>query len=332
MKNKRKTNDEKGETNKMKVVFFIAFALITLIVLFLFSTNVSALGITPGRVTLGFEPGAEKQVNLSIVNTEHKAMNVSLKVEGEWASYVELNQTILEFSPQEEMKVVSYSVSFPQQAGVEGVKVRITASENAVSRRQGTSVGVVLSVEHQLYIRTNVTDISKESKELNITRVFVENYGEGQTAQFKIEVRNPFPRTIVGVYATMVIFDRYGTLRSQFNSTPTDIGPDSSKIIEAYWDTYGFEQGDYGGELTVYYDNQTRKQGLVLLLRPDRIEVNFGKFQFQEPEPLVPEELIEKMDHNLMIVIGAIVLLIAINIILFVFLRKKAHKKKGRKA
>ncbi|MCX8194477.1 MAG: hypothetical protein N3G19_03940, partial [Candidatus Pacearchaeota archaeon] len=260
---------EKDKSKERMLILAIAIVFLTL-----YSANlVYALGISPGRVTFDFEPGAEKNVVLKVINTEHKAMNVSVVVEGEWAGYVKLSQVSLEFRPDEWEKSLNYSVNFPSEGGAEGIKAKIVVSEFVPEKKTGTSVGVLLAVEHQLYVLTNFTNLSKKSGELNITNVSIKNYQMGQTAQIDIEVNNPSPKSFEDVYATMAIYDKYGNLRSQFNSTPVRIEPYSSEVIEVYWDTYGFENGGYGGELVVYYDNQTKKQDLIFLLRPDRVEV-----------------------------------------------------------
>ncbi len=312
-KNKKEIKESKKESIILVITFFIF--------IFLFS-DAFALGISPGRATFNFEPGAKQEIQLHILNTEHKNMNVSIKVEGEWSQYVTLNQTIINFKSQDYEKILIYQVRFPSSAS-EGIKARIIASELIDNEIKGTGVGTRIAVEHQLYITVSAKEPEKEKKEeeeINITRIFVENYSK-KTAKIEIEVKNPSNKT-KSVYCTMLIFDRFGTLRSQFNSTIVDVEPNETKTIEALWNTQGFEEGIYGGNLTVYYDNETEKKDVIIYLKSDRIEINFGKFGFEQlTKPL------EKNDKaKLEIILIFIVLFIIIDVILFIYSKRKKKK------
>ncbi len=307
--------------------------LIVLIVSIFLSSSIYALGITPGRTTFEFEPGIEKEIVFSVVNTEHKDMNISIRIEGEWSDLIMLNQTSIGFNEDEYMKSLSYRIKFPSDISEEGIKARIIASEKASDNAGGTDIGVNIAIEHQIYILTNKSML--EEKNINVTKVFVEHYQKGGSAKFEIEVMNPSAQIMENVHSTMLIFDRNGLLRSQFNSTSINIEPDSSEIIDAYWDTYGFSEGDYGGNLSIYYDNKTEEQNLIIYLRADRIEIDFGKFEFEKKapfsEPIIDIE--EKLGPEMIVLIGAIILFIILDIIIFVRLRKKIKKsaKKNKK-
>lgn len=301
--------------NKKEKAFLLVIAL--LLVSF---KGVYALGITPGRATFVFEPGLERIVNFSVVNTEHKVMEVSIRVEGEWSQYVTLNKNRVEFNSSEEIKTIRYRVKFPLRVDNPGIKAKIIATEVSNISTQRTSVSVKITVEHQLYVLTNITNITKptkpEEKEINVTRVFVESYYRAKPAKVEIEITNPSTSVMKNVYATMLVFDKYGTLRSQFNSSSTDIEPNTTKIISAYWNTVGFEEGSYGANLIVYYDNKTDKQSLIIYLGADRIEIDFGKFEFEEKLPMpIPE--FEKIKPEIIILIAAIVLFIIMDVIVY---------------
>jgi hypothetical protein len=134
---------KKMEIKLISLIVFL-FALVILL-----SNNIYAIGITPGRVTLEFEPGAEKIVSFSIVNTEHKAMNLSINVEGEWASYTTLSQNHIEFSPSDEIKTLSYRFRMPSKTDSSGIKTRVIAFE---SKSGNGTINTIVAVEQQLYI------------------------------------------------------------------------------------------------------------------------------------------------------------------------------------
>lgn len=141
MKNMKRKNS--------KLIFVLSLISITLLFLAVHINNVMALGITPGRVTLEFEPGAEKIVSFNIVNTEHKAMNLSINVEGEWASYTALSQNHVEFNPSDEIKTLSYKFRMPSKIDSSGIKARVIAFE---SKSGNGTINTIVAVEQQLYI------------------------------------------------------------------------------------------------------------------------------------------------------------------------------------
>ncbi|UZE93950.1 MAG: hypothetical protein IB618_00010 [Candidatus Pacearchaeota archaeon] len=318
MRNKIKRRKEGKKKIFLLVITFFIFT-------FLFS-NVNALGITPGRTSFEFEPDIEKIVEFRLVNTENKAMNISLKVGGEWSDFVILNQTSVKFNADEYMKTLSYKVRFPSSIDSGGIKAKIIASETASNNlAQGTTIGINIAVEHQLYVLSNIT--APEKEEINVTKVFVKHYQKGEPAKVEVEIINPSAETMKNVYSTMLVYDRYGLLRSQFNSTHIDIEPNKTETIEAYWDTYGFEKGDYGANLIIYYNNKTEEQGLIISLGSDRIEIGFGKFEF-EKHPTVPISIteIKKINPVIIALIVAIILFIIVDIIVFIYLKKKTKK------
>lgn len=306
--------------------------------LFLIS-SVYALGITPGRATFNFKAGDEKNVTFSIVNTEHKAMNVSVRVEGEWAQYVTLNQTEIAFNRTEEIKTLSYNVKFPSAGGFDGVKARIIAMEIPQVQEQGTSVNVKVAVEHQLYIITNATtknltqnatENATEIEKLNVTKIYVKNYTLGNIAKVEIEIFNPKTRKITGVYSTLSIYDSSKVLRSQFNSSVEDINPGDKSTLEAFWDTQGFELGNYSGSLVIYYDNKTEEQKLRIQLRENSIIIDLGEFKEAEEKPSATA-VIEPKARNIVIaiVITALIIFAIVELIIYLYLRRKARKRES---
>ena len=63
-----------------KLKFVLCFALIVVII----SVQASAMGITPGRTTLKYEPGAEQTVGFKIINSEKEDFQAVILVQG-WA-------------------------------------------------------------------------------------------------------------------------------------------------------------------------------------------------------------------------------------------------------
>lgn len=323
----KKMNESKVNAMRKGKILLVIMAL--LLSLFLIS-SACALGITPGRATFNFNASDEKQVSLSIVNTEHKEMKVLVQVEGEWAKYVTLNQTEIAFNKTEEIKTLRYNVKFPSDGGFDGIKARIIAMEIPLpsNSNQGTSVGAKIAVEHQLYIITgaiakNLTQNSTVTEKINVTKIYIKNYTRGEIAKIEIEIFNPTTRTMENIYSTILIYDSYGILRNQFNSTVQNIDAKKNATLVAMWNTYGFEIGDYGGELFVYYDNETIKRDLKIRVEENYISIEFGKLEYQGIMPLPEIKKKEENKLSVIILIIVIVIFIIADIILFIRLRRK---------
>lgn len=331
MKEKKRTKEKKMN---LKISAFIAFAAAIIILSSVMSSvNVSALGVTPGRVTLTFEPNAEHDVSFTLVNTEHKTMSIVLSVEGEMADNIILNQTSLILNAAEEQKTLSYKVTLPSDVNVvgeSGIKARIKAAAIAVNNHSGTSVDVNVGVEQQLYVLTNVV-INKTQENIsekpNVTKVFVQSYNRGEVAKVEIEVFNPKSQVLEQVYSTLLVYDKSRNLRSQFNSTSEDIAPKQNTTLFAFWDTKGFELGNYSGNLTVYYDNKTEEQKLMIQLEENKIEINLGEFEeAEEQPPVMPFETKFRFSpiHLAILILGIVII---IGIIIYFYLRAKAKTK-----
>jgi len=133
---------------KNKILFILAGLLIVLTL-----QNISAIGITPGRTTLDFEPNLNKEVSFSIINSEHKAMSVLLYAKGELKEYIKLSQESVVFSSQEDSKFSTYTVALPKELepGLHTVEiVALEVPEDA--ELDGTVIGATVAVVTQLYV------------------------------------------------------------------------------------------------------------------------------------------------------------------------------------
>ena len=134
-------------TNRFGIWMFLIFTII------LFSHNVSALGITPARKTIDYKAGESYTVEFSIVNNKNKDMNVAIFVEGDLADRIELSESYLEFSSNENSKSVRYSFTIPQDLIPGLSETRIIARELPTSKaHEGALVTATVAVTHQLHI------------------------------------------------------------------------------------------------------------------------------------------------------------------------------------
>ncbi len=94
----------------------IAMAALLALVIFISSAaSASAIGVTPGRTTIDFEPGLEKTVTFTILNDEHKAFNAYIYVEGGLSDYITIDQYSMDFTESDESKSFTYRVNLPEK-------------------------------------------------------------------------------------------------------------------------------------------------------------------------------------------------------------------------
>jgi len=127
---------------------------ILIILSILIIKDVNAIGITPGRTTINFEPNLQKDIKFTIINSEHKDMKVILSVEGELAEYVTLYNVLIDFNANEESKDFTYSVDLPSSLENPGVnEVNIIATELPPDAdEKGAFVGATAAVATQLHV------------------------------------------------------------------------------------------------------------------------------------------------------------------------------------
>jgi hypothetical protein len=79
-----------------------------------FISFASALGITPGRTTLDFSPNGERDISVSVINSEHKDMNVAVLIQGELASYITTEVKTEKLVSSQDSVEIKYHVKLPQ--------------------------------------------------------------------------------------------------------------------------------------------------------------------------------------------------------------------------
>jgi hypothetical protein len=124
-----------------------------IIAMILLVGTVSALGVTPGRQTINYESGLEKEVVLKILNSDKKDMKVILIPEGELVSYVQLNETEFDFGASDIERYVSYRLKLPESFDNYGLKQSHIRVKQVSNQDEGELViGATVSVNSQIHV------------------------------------------------------------------------------------------------------------------------------------------------------------------------------------
>lgn len=224
-----------------KKIFLLMMAL------FLLAGRALALGVTPGKTVINFEPGLERTVELTVLNNEQKDLSLALNVEGELSKYVSLTEKDIHLSPSEVSKTIKYNVKLPEKIDKPGTQeTRIVLRETKSVTEQGVSVGASLSVASILDV--NVPYEGKYAE----ANLFVTDQ-EGETI-FVVEITNYGKEDIKKANASIEIFEgdkNIGTI--QTDERPVE--QETRKELTSKWGNA--KPGTYKAKAKISYDDKT---------------------------------------------------------------------------
>jgi len=128
--------------------------------------NVYALGVSPARTVVNFEPGLSKEVTLRILNSQNNNMDAVISVEGELKEYVIFDTDKVSFSSNESVKPFTFRVELPQkieQPGDNDVNIVITEVPKTAGKG-ATMIEARISVVSQLRIKVPYPGIYAEGE------------------------------------------------------------------------------------------------------------------------------------------------------------------------
>lgn len=221
------------------------------VVMPIFIHNASALGITPGRTTVNFEPSLDREVAFSVLNGEHKKMQVIFLVQGELNGSITLFDNNIEFLPSEESKSFKYKLKLPADLEPGLHTGEIVALEIPQASEDGTYVGATVGVVSQIYVYAPYPGKYIDA-DLNVL-----DAEQNSTATLIVPI---ISRGELGIGEARALIDIYTPLNEKVASLETDfapINPGARTELSAKW-YVNVNQGDYLAKVTVFYDGESR--------------------------------------------------------------------------
>ncbi|PXY71584.1 hypothetical protein CXX78_00250 [Candidatus Parvarchaeota archaeon] len=254
----------------MKTKSFIFFFLISIILI----SNVSALGITPGRTTFEFEPGKQETVHFNVINSEHKDINLVVLIQGELNQSIAVSEVSFEMSASEEQKELSYTFTMPSD-----LSPGTHSSEIVVMQLPGKSstseafIGAALGVATQIIVLVPFPGKYAESS-LNV----IGPEADGKIT-FVMPILNRGKLDLVRVKGTIDIYGALNEKVTNLNTNEISVASRERGEIVSVWDTTEILPGTYRAVATIIYDEDVltlEKQFNVgeRLLDLQNIEVN----------------------------------------------------------
>ncbi|MAH46316.1 hypothetical protein CMI37_10825 [Candidatus Pacearchaeota archaeon] len=241
--------DRDEQINQNSFFQLIELAMILLIGIMLVA-NVSALGITPARTTIDFEPGFQREVGFSVLNSEGKDMSIVVYVQGELNASIGVSENTFQMSASEESRQLSYNVNLPAK-----LSPGLHIGEVVVMQlpgKSGTSeafIGAALAVVTQLYVQVPYPGKYAEAT-LNII-----NANQGDEVVFVIPVLSRGEFDLVSVKANVDIYNKMGEKVDSFNTNEISVDSGARREIVYKWEA-DVPVGAYRALATLIYDGE----------------------------------------------------------------------------
>jgi len=158
-------------------------------------------------------------------------------------------------------------------------------------------------------------------KRLSLENVEVNDFSLGEIAKFEILVKNEWSEGVKGVYTHMVVYGKDGNVLADFKSPTHDISPLEKTLMVSFWDTKGVKEAIYDATLFLKYGENSEKQDLKLDVKEN--EINIIGIGY-----VISERTSGKGESNrlMIILIFLVGILILVNILWFLFFRRKLAK------
>jgi hypothetical protein len=158
------------------------------------------------------------------------------------------------------------------------------------------------------------------SKELELKEIVARNFRLGEIAKLEMLVENKWSELISGAYIETKIKNDRGDIVSKFQSPSQNIEPLSKNIFNSYWDTAGVRVGTYDAEVTIHYADKISNNNLKF--KVDNNELTIIGLGY-----VVSAEKSGGRDTLVTVLVVVIALLVLINILWFMIIRKRLKKK-----
>lgn len=234
----------------MKKLNKFGIAMFLLVISILIIKDVNALGISPGRKTIDFEPNLEKDITLTVYNSEDKDFTAAIFVRGELGNYIELAETELKFSSEEGEKSFNYKIKLPEKIDKPGSHQAEIVVREISETEEGKDIviGALVAVVSQLEVKVPYPG-KYATANLDIV-----NTKPNEEVKFFIRVSNLGEEDIENARAKIIILDRNNNEVAKINTDSKAIKSKDRKELIGKW-TANVSLGEYKAVTVVYYDD-----------------------------------------------------------------------------
>lgn len=229
-----------SKQNAIKIIMFM------ILTIFL-ASRVLALGITPGRATINFEPGLEKAGEFTIINSEEKPTSLTIYVRGELNKSIQLEEEKILMASGEGERKIKYHLKLPDELspGLHTAEIVVLQlPEKAEGVEDDTVIGAALAVVMQIHVYVPYPGKYIESV-LNVQ-------GE-EDKKFVIVMMGRGEEEVEMASAEITIYDKDGNKIDKIKTNSVSVNPLERKEISADW-TADAPLGKYMAKAVLEYD------------------------------------------------------------------------------
>ncbi|MDP1695113.1 MAG: hypothetical protein Q8L34_06250 [Candidatus Woesearchaeota archaeon] len=232
-----------------------SFVLEVLIFLLLTLSFVSAIGISPSKIELAFEPNAHEEIIINLINSAGRPLNATLQLGGDLAQYMKSEEGFFVIPPYQS-KAYTITIDFPaviRKPGEHIVSVNaVQAPINTGKEAQG--IGAVISVEGKIVIRVPYTGKYAE------TTLELQDINEGEQSKATFSTINYGLEDIQRAVGTLQIYDATGALLDSLSTPQVYIPAQTTETALIVLDSSKYGAGIFPIIAFTEYDGDTTEQ------------------------------------------------------------------------
>ena len=158
------------------------------------------------------------------------------------------------------------------------------------------------------------------SRDLELQEISVDSFSLGEIAKLEMLIENKWSEPISDAYIETQILNNKGDVVSEFKSASYDVEPLKKQTFVSYWDTAGVLVGNYETILSIKYGDKSSTKRLEFQVDKNKLTILGLGYVISEGG----EE--GGMSSLVIILIGVIGILVLINLLWFLLLRKRLKK------
>ncbi len=232
---------------RARISIFFIFLMFALAFM-LSAANVLAIGITPGRTTLDFKPSMQKDIEVTVINSQKADVVLSVGVQGELKDNILLKQREIKMSSTEEEKNLAFSINLPQN-----LSPGLHTAEVVVTQPSGKSANGQANLGADLAVATQIAVYSPYPGKYIEAQLAVS--GNETKKNFGVSMINRGSEKIQKVKATIEIYDSSKKKISQIETNSISLDPTQKGEVATSWDV-NVPNGKYNAKAIINYDSK----------------------------------------------------------------------------
>jgi len=216
-----------------------------------FVSSVFAVGISPPKSIVYFEPNIVEKIDFFVVNMGDEDSRIKIFFEGELSNLVLWEDQTIDLKSGEK-KDFSFLLTMPSSFDAPGdYRINLIAQEIPIEEESGgTYIGAVTSVTSPVYIR-----VPFEGPYLGV-KLVTDPSSVGQIVKSTVFLENLGSISLNNLQGKIDIVSSGGEIVKEITFTES-LGLNEFKEIELFWDSTGMESGIYTGKLLISYNGKT---------------------------------------------------------------------------